>query len=66
MQTDRTAEQRTARELIKKMNSPKKYTVYLEDPNKTVIQTNCIELLDSNGNKLPRFNKQARIVTNKI
>ena len=41
---EQQAEQRAAKELIKKINKPRKYTVYLNDANNTVIQTNCIEL----------------------
>ena len=61
---EQQAEQRAARELIKKMNKPRKYTVYLNDANNTVIQTNCIELEDK-GKKIPRFTKEATIITNK-
>lgn len=58
------AEQRAARELIKEMSKPRKYTVYLNDAHKTVIQTNCIELEDK-AKKIARFNKKATIITNK-
>lgn len=61
---EQRAEQRTAKELIKTMSKPRKYTVYLNDANKTVIQTNCIELEDK-GKKTARFNKTATIITNK-
>ena len=62
---EQQAEQRAAKELIKKMNKPRKYTVYLNDANNTVIQTNCIELED-NGKKIARFKDTAKIITNKI
>lgn len=62
---EQRAEQKAARELIKTMSKPRKYTVYLNDSNKTVIQTNCIELEDK-GKKIARFKDTAKILTNKI
>ena len=62
---EQQAEQRAAKELIKKINKPRKYTVYLNDANNTVIKTNCIELEDK-GKKTARFKDTAKIVTNKI
>jgi hypothetical protein len=64
MSTEHKAEQQTAKELIEKMGAVKKYTVYLNDANNTVIQTNCVEI-DEHGKKTARFNSTAKIVTNK-
>ena len=61
---EQRAEQKAARELIKEMSKPRKFTAYLKDANNTVVQTNCIELQEGNQ-KVKRFEKTAKIITNK-